>query len=95
VNRRRNRDDWEPEDDRWDADDDLEGADDTPDADSFGYDSDPDEEDEEYRDFIAREFGDDDQEPRRFMTGKTVIVYALLISFILPFLLVLLQSFTR
>lgn len=95
MSRRRNRDDWEPEGDRWDADDDLEDSDDTPDADSFGYDSDPDEEDEEYRDFIAREFGDDDSEPKRYMTGKTVIVYLLLISFILPFLLVLLQSFTR
>lgn len=95
MNRRRNRDDWESEDDRWDAGDDSADADEAPDADSFGYDSDPDEEDEEYRDFIAREFGDEDAESKRSWTGKTVIVYLVLISFILPFLLTLLQGLTR
>ncbi len=96
MNRRRNNrdDDREPDDDAWEADEPWD-QDDVPDADSFGYDSDADEEDEEYQDFIDREFGDHQTRPRRYWSGQAVIVYLLLLAFIFPFLLGLLQSFTR
>jgi len=96
VNRRRDNrdDDREPDDEAWEPGEPWD-QDEVPDADSFGYDSDADEEDEEYRDFIDREFGDQETRPRRYWHGKAVIVYLLLIAFILPFLLGLLQSFTR
>lgn len=96
MNRRRDNrdDDRESDDEAWEAGEPWD-QDEVPDADSFGYDSDADEEDEEYRDFIDREFGDDQTRPRRYWNGQAVIVYLLLLAFILPLLLGLLQSFTR
>jgi hypothetical protein len=79
----------------WDTpgpDDDGDFADD-----SSGYGWDPgseEDEDDDYRDFLAREFGVANERPQQSKWLKTTAI-VVLIAFILPTLLLLLQSLGR
>lgn len=81
-NDRRDRDDDSP------SDDELGWYDN-----SQGYDTD-DDEDEEYQEFVEREFGGEGQRNTRLRPLYFWAAIAVLVSLCLPFLLMLLQAFS-